>query len=46
MFDYSPKINRVAAQDKDIIAIVNDLFRLAREHLPHIISAFGHAQWQ
>lgn len=33
MFDYS-QINRVAAQDKDIIAIVNDLFRLAREHYP------------
>lgn len=33
MFDYS-QLNRVAAQDKDIIAIVNDLFRLAREHYP------------
>ncbi|MEZ8272887.1 HD-GYP domain-containing protein [Vibrio splendidus] len=33
MFDYS-KISRVAAQDKDIIAIVDDLFRLAREHYP------------
>jgi len=31
MFDYS-QINRVAAQDKDIIATVDDLFRLAREH--------------
>ncbi|MCC4854806.1 metal-dependent phosphohydrolase [Vibrio lentus] len=33
MFDYS-QISRVAAQDKDIIAIVDDLFRLAREHYP------------
>ncbi|MCF7505431.1 HD domain-containing phosphohydrolase [Vibrio sp. L3-7] len=33
MFDYS-QLNRVAAQDKDIIAIVDDLFRLAREHYP------------
>lgn len=35
MFDYS-QINRVAAQDKDIIAIVDDLFRLAREHYPSL----------
>ncbi|MEZ8353151.1 HD-GYP domain-containing protein [Vibrio splendidus] len=33
MFDYS-QLNRVAAQDKDIIAIIDDLFRLAREHYP------------
>ncbi|MCG9544700.1 HD domain-containing protein [Vibrio sp. Isolate33] len=33
MFDYS-QLNRVAAEDKDIIAIVDDLFRLAREHYP------------
>ncbi len=33
MFDYS-QLNRVAAQDKDIIAIVDDLFRLAREYYP------------
>ena len=35
MFDYS-QINRLAAQDKDIIAIVDDLFRLAREHYPSL----------
>jgi response regulator RpfG family c-di-GMP phosphodiesterase len=33
MFDYS-HFSRAAAQDKDIIAIVDDLFRLAREHYP------------
>ncbi|WP_372384135.1 HD-GYP domain-containing protein [Vibrio sp. BS-M-Sm-2] len=33
MFDYS-HFSRVAAQDKDIVAIVDDLFRLAREHYP------------
>ncbi|UPR48742.1 HD domain-containing protein [Vibrio cyclitrophicus] len=33
MFDYS-HFSRAAAQDKDIVAIVDDLFQLAREHYP------------
>ncbi|MFA0077805.1 HD-GYP domain-containing protein [Vibrio artabrorum] len=35
MFDYS-QLNRVAAQDKDIIDIVDDLFRLACEYHPSL----------